>query len=456
MRTEWTKGLLNFIDRSPAACFAAANVAARLDEGGFRRLYETEPWRLKPGGSYYVMRNAASVIAFRYPHKDYRAFSIVAPHSDSPNFKIKEAPEIRVHNRYTKLNTEVYGGTNLMLWMDRPLSAAGRLMCKTAKGFMSLLVDLEQDLFIIPSLAIHMNHQVNSGMKMNPQKDTLPLFGMEDASFHAILAEHAGIAAEDILSYEMHLYNRQKGALIGAKKAFIGSPRLDDLQCVYTAAEALIAAKPTDNVQICAIFDNEEIGSMTKQGADSSFLSDVLERIGDCSEKNREAQQIAFSGSFMVSADNAHAVHPNAEEKSDLTNRCYLNKGIVIKNATRYTTDAVSEAAFKVLCNRVNVPYQSYYNRSDQPGGSTLGNILNTHVSIRTVDIGLPQLAMHSPYETAGAEDTSHMVKALQTFYETLIVCSKDHAFELITASETVKTDWQDISSNSLQFDAIR
>ena len=432
MFKQISQQLFNFIEKCPTALHTVKTVEDELVEAGFERLYENEKWDIKEGGKYYVVRSMTSIIAFKYPKANFNAFSIIAPHGDSPCFRVKENPEIGVDKKYTKLNTEVYGGMQLNLWTDRTLSAAGRLLVKSENGVKAILVDLDRDLFVIPSLAIHMLRDANEGFKMNPQVDTLPLFGGEKADFLAITAEKANISKEDILSFDMFLYNRAKGKLFGADEEFIICPKLDDLQCAFSALTAFMNADNTENVTVCAIFDNEEIGSKTKQGADSSFLSDTLERISQKAGKTIEEHKMAISGGFMVSADNAHAVHPSYPEKTDPTNRTYLNGGVVIKNNTNYATDSVSSAIFKTICERADVPFQIYFNRSDVRGGSTLGNISNSHVSINTVDIGAPQLAMHSPYETSGAKDTKYMVDAMTAFYQSVIKYKTGGEFEIL------------------------
>ena len=340
-------------------------------------------------------------------------------------------------NSYVTLNVEKYGGMLMAPWLDRPLSVAGRVIVKEGTTLKSVLIDIDRDLCVIPNLAIHMNRDANSGIKYNPQKDMIPLFGEISAKnkFEKIIAKEANTDTDSIVSADLFLYNREKGTVWGADNEFISAPRLDDVMCAYSCINALIKSKETnkESVNVCAVFDNEEVGSTTKQGADSSFLADVLSRISMCKGKDNEDFVRACASSFMLSADNAHAVHPNYKEKADPTNRPYMNKGIVIKyNANqKYTTDAVSAAIFKEICKKAEVPVQSYVNRSDIPGGSTLGNISNSHISLNTVDIGLAQLAMHSPYETAGIKDTELMIKAVKKFYETAIITGENGEISL-------------------------
>ena len=428
--------LIDFIKNSPTAFHVVKNFSEMLEKSGFTKLNERDKWKLKTNGKYYVTRNDSSIIAFCMPEKEeFYNFQIAAAHSDSPAFKIKENPEMVEDNSYVTLNVEKYGGMLMAPWLDRPLSVAGRVIVKERTTLKPVLINIDRDLCAIPNLAIHMNRDANSGIKYNPQKDMIPLFGEISAKnkFEKIIAKEAN--TDTIISTDLFLYNREKGTVWGADNEFISAPRLDDVMCAYSCINALIKSKETnkESVNVCAVFDNEEVGSTTKQGADSSFLADVLSRISMCQGKDNEDFVRACASSFMLSADNAHAVHPNYKEKADPTNRPYMNKGIVIKyNANqKYTTDAVSAAIFKEICKKAEVPVQSYVNRSDIPGGSTLGNISNSHISLNTVDIGLAQLAMHSPYETAGIKDTELMIKAVKKFYETAIITGENGEFSL-------------------------
>ena len=413
--------LFDFIQCSPTASHTAATVRAMLVQAGFTQLLESQPWDLQPGGRYYTTRGMSSLIAFQVPKADFHGFSVIAPHGDSPCFKVKESPELRVDGQYTKLNTEVYGGMQLALWTDRPLSVAGRLAVRTETGVKGVLCDIRRDLLLIPGVAIHMNRGVNEGVKLDPQKDTLPLLGGSQADLKKLVAENAGVAPEDILSWDLYLYSRAQGTVFGAEKEFIAAPRLDDLECVFAAAKAFLAGDNRENVTVLSLFDNEETGSLTRQGADSPFLSEVLERISLSCGKSREEHLRAIASGFMLSADNAHAVHPDSPEKSDPTNRCYLNGGVVVKHSPRYASDALTAGLFQRICQKAGVPVQVYYNNSKIPGGGTLGNLSGSHVALPTVDIGLAQLSMHSPYETAGAKDLDYMVWAMQAFYESVI-----------------------------------
>ena len=421
MYIETTEKLLDFIEKSPTAFQAVDEMQKRLTENGFEVLSEKEYWKLIPGGKYLVTRNNSALIAFCIPEKESRVFHIMASHSDSPSFKIKENPEIKVDNSYVKLNVEKYGGMLMAPWFDRPLSVAGRVIIRRNGGLKEKLINTKRDLVMIPNLAIHMNREANNGVSYNPQKDLQPLFavGNTDRTLLEIIAEQTGVKKEDIISHDLFLYNRMPGTIWGADKEFVSSARLDDLQCAFASMEGLLRAQNHESIAVHCVMDNEEVGSGTKQGAASTFLKDTLLRINMGLGRTYEEYLMTLAGSFMVSADNAHALHPNYTDKTDPTNHPVLNKGIVIKfNANqKYCTDAVSAAIFKELCTKAGVPYQTFVNRSDIAGGSTLGNISNTQVPMNTVDIGLPQLAMHSPYETAGVKDTEYLVRAAEELF---------------------------------------
>lgn len=434
-----TEDLIKFIEVSPTAYHAAANFADMLDAKGYKHLNECDEWDIEAGSRYYATRGGSSIIAFNMPEKaDYANYQIAAAHSDSPSFKIKTNPEMTVDGHYTCLNVEKYGGMIMAPWFDRPLSVAGRVIVKektqSGEKFVSKLVNIDRDLCMIPNIAIHMDREVNSGYSYNAQKDMIPLIGSEMAGGRLEQIITGKSYADSVVGMDLFLYNRQQGCVWGADNEYVSAPRLDDLMCAYSCMRALIDGRiSADSVSVCAVFDNEEVGSTTKQGADSTFLRDVMERIAVCSGKSEEARRIAESSSYMLSADNAHAVHPNHTDKADPTNRPYMNKGIVIKhNANqKYTTDAVSDTIFKAVCEKAGVPYQTYVNRSDIAGGSTLGNISNSHVSVNTVDIGLAQLAMHSPYETAGVNDTQYMYEAVKCFFEASIAAESDRSWSI-------------------------
>ena len=432
-----TKRLLTFLENSPTSFHAVENMAARLRGEGFEELKEADCWSIEAGGRYFVTRNMSSLIAFRVPGKDFTGFQIISSHSDSPTFKIKENPEMKVEGHYVKLNVEKYGGMLCAPWFDRPLSIAGRLVVRTADGLQTKLVNVDRDLVMIPNLAIHMNRQVNDGYAYNAQSDMLPLYGGEAAAgtLMKTIAQSAGVAEEDILGHDLYLYNRMKGSVWGAGEEFFSCGRIDDLQCAFGSLEGFLAGGNAHSVSVHAVLDNEEVGSTTKQGAASTFLLDTLKRLNTALGRTEEQYLTALASSFMVSADNAHGVHPNYTDKADPTNRPYVNGGIVIKfNANqKYTTDAVSAAVFRSVCEKAGVPVQTFTNRSDMAGGSTLGNISNTHVALNTVDIGLPELAMHSPYETGGVLDTEYLIRAAKEFFSTGLKADGDGSYRFVS-----------------------
>lgn len=430
-----TQNLIDFIAKSPSCYHVIENFRTMLTENGFTELSETKSWKLSEGGQYFVVRADSSLIAFKIPTGDFKNFQITASHSDSPSFKIKEKEELLVDGHYVELNTEKYGGMICAPWFDRPLSIAGKAVVRSGNSFETKLVNIDRDLVMIPNAAIHMNRQVNDGYTYHAQKDMIPLFGDETAkgTFLKLVAETIGAEEKDILGTDLFLYNRMPGTIWGAHREFFSSTKLDDLQCAYTSMTGFLEGGNPESVTVCCIFDNEEVGSSTKQGADSTFLSDTLERINGCLNRTPEQYKMAVASSFMISADNAHAIHPHHMDKADPTNRPHMNHGPVIKyNANqKYTTDSVSAAIFKGICEKAQVPCQTFANHSDQPGGSTLGNIANAHVSLNTVDIGLAQLSMHSPYETAGTKDTWYMIRVLKEFYNTHIASEGAGRYEL-------------------------
>lgn len=412
--------MLEFIEKSPSCYHAVENLTGMLE--GYTCLKEDEDWNIEKGGKYYVVRKDSSIIAFKVPTGDYSSVYIAAAHSDSPAFKIKPNPGMEAAGAYAVLNTEKYGGMIMSTWLDRPLSVAGRVIIKSGNDFATRLVNIDRDLLLIPNVAIHMNRDINDGYKYNAQVDTLPLFGAAESkdSLDVLVAEAAGVKAEEIIGSDLFLYIREKGTVWGANEEYVSSRALDDLQCAYAITDGFINAQDSeDKLSLCCVFDNEEVGSLTSQGADSTFLEDTLSRINRALGYDESHLLKAIAKGYMVSADNAHAIHPNHPEYADPTNKPVLNGGIVIKyNANqKYTTDAMSEAMFRDVCAKADSPVQTYVNRSNIAGGSTLGNLANRHVSIRTVDIGLPQLAMHSAYETAGVKDTKYLVAAMEVFF---------------------------------------
>ena len=420
MYIETTQKLLDFIRRSPTAYHVTDNFIQMLT--GFTLLREEDQWQLAPGGRYCVTRNGSSLIAFTLPEGPLTALRVAAAHSDCPVLKVKPRPEMKQEGLYVKLNVEKYGGLPCAPWLDRPLSVAGRLAVRGRTGVSLRLVNVDRDLCLIPSLAIHMDRSLADGVSCNPQVDLLPLFGDGESAgrFLCTVAEAAGVDEKDVLDYDLSLYSRTPGAIWGADREFFSSRALDDLQCAWPLMEALRTAVPApDCGAVCCVFDNEEVGSLSRQGAGSTFLTDVLERIFACLGLDTQARQQVLARSTLVSADNAHAVHPNHPEKADPCNRPRLNGGIVLKYnaAQRYTTDALSAGWFKLVCEAAQVPWQTYTNRSDIPGGSTLGRIALGRLGVSCVDAGLPQLAMHSAYETAGVRDTEYLLRAMGCYY---------------------------------------
>ena len=430
------QALFNYIAASPTAYAAVAHTASLLEAEGYTRLGEGDRWELTAGQGYYVTRNASSLIAFRVPAGDFSGFMMTAAHGDSPCFKIKENAELS-DGRHIRLSVERYGGMLCATWMDRPLAVAGRVILRTAEGIRSVNVDLKDTTAVIPSVAIHMNRNANEGASYNAAVDMLPLYGeaADGGLLRRRVAAAAGVSEEEILTTDLFLYNPAEGV---EWSGYISAPRLDDLQCAFASLTAFIASgkqafRPATLPVFC-LFDNEEVGSQTKQGAASTFLYDVLSRASSALGLDAADMARKLAGSFLVSCDNAHAVHPNHPEYQDKNHAVYMNGGVVIKyNANqRYTTDAVSAAVFGLICERAGVPVQRYANRADMAGGSTLGNIANTQVSLNTVDIGLPQLAMHSAFETAGARDTAAMVDALTAFFATELRAGIDGAYTIV------------------------
>ncbi|MGI6009898.1 MAG: M18 family aminopeptidase [Ruminococcus sp.] len=425
MGRESVRELLDFIEKSPSCFHVTANMADILEKSGFHRLYEREAWKLEEGGKYYVMRNDSSLAAFSIPEKEWKGFRIMASHGDSPSFRIKENPELELEGRFVRMNVEKYGGMLMSTWFDRPLSVAGRLLVQKEAGIVSRLVNVDRDLMLIPSLAIHMNRKANEGYAYNAQRDMLPLFGGgEKGEWQRVLAESAGVAPEQILGADLFLYNRMKGSVWGGNHEFYSSSRLDDQACAFASLKGFLNSANDRFCRVHCVFDNEEVGSQTKQGAASTFLRDVLERIVLSSAMEREDYFRKLASSFLVSADNAHSVHPNQPDKSDVSNRPYLNHGIVLKYSAnqKYCTDGASAAVFLALCRKAGISCQTFFNRSDMAEGSTLGNISSGQVSIPAVDIGLPQLAMHSAYETAGVRDLEDLIRLAAEFFSSDLI----------------------------------
>ena len=419
--------LKDFLDASVSVYHAADYLRKTLEAAGYTYLSEASAWDLVPGGKYFTTRGGTAVIAFRVPAGAPTGFMMTASHSDRPTFKVKENCELT--GKYTRMAVERYGGMLLSTWLDKPLSVAGRVLVETEDGVQTKLVNIDRDLLLIPNVAIHMNRSANDGYKWNPAVDMLPLLGGKETAgkLNALLEEAAG---GKILGHDLYLYNRQKATVWGLDEEYISSPALDDLECAWGCTQGFLNARSTDAIAMLCVFDNEEVGSSSLQGADSNLLQSVLERI--CRGLGLDMDRM-LSQSFMVSADNAHAIHPNHPEYADANNAPVVGGGIVLKfNANqRYTTDGVSAALLRKICGKVNVPVQTYCNRADLVGGSTLGNISLTHVSVLSADIGLPQLAMHSCYETAGVQDAIYLEEAMTAFYSsTLQTCDGSYTLK--------------------------
>ncbi len=435
---SYIDNLISFLDHSPSAFHSTNNLKEMLKENGYKELQETSTSSLKLGGKYFVTRNDTSIIAFNIGSEldlNDVSYNIVASHTDSPTFKVKPNCDL-VNQNYLRLSVEAYGGMLCAPWLDRPLSIAGRIILKTPTGIETKLVNIDRDLLIIPNVAIHFNRQANSGFAYNLSVDTIPLVSLNTkTTFLDLLAKELKINKEDIIAHDLYLYNRVKGSILGFENELFSSSKIDNLECAYCSTQAFIEENPKHHINVVASFDNEEVGSLTRQGAASTFLKDTLEMIsyslGLTSLKHKEA----IAKSFLVSSDNAHAIHPNHPELSDALNNPKMNQGIVIKfNAAQsYTTDGLSCAIFKEICSRANVPYQFFTNRADLRGGGTLGNISTSQVPLMSVDIGLAQLAMHSSYETAGTLDVTHMINALKEFYKTTLKTSSGTTIDLIS-----------------------
>ena len=408
--------MLHYIQKSPDCFHAVETLRQMLLEAGYVQLSEGG-WRLEQGGKYFTVRNGSSLIAFRVPTKTPAGFLMSASHSDSPCFRIRDHAEL--NGAYTRLSVERYGGMLNAPWLDRPLSVAGRVLVRQGGRIEQRLVDLEKDCVLIPNVAIHLNREANNGAKYDPARDLFPLYGGPDAkgSFRQEIAAKAGCAPEDILATDLFVYNNQHGVVWGPEGEFVSAPRLDDLACVFTCAQGFLMAKDSNQIPVLGVFDNEEIGSETKQGAASTFLPDTLQAIAEALNLSQADYRKLLTQSFLLSCDNGHGLHPNHPELADQNEAPVLNGGVVIKHSPRYATDGVSSAVFAEICRKASVPVQHYANRPDQAGGSTLGNIANTKTGVYTVDIGMAQLAMHSCFETAGSKDVDYFIRAVEAFY---------------------------------------
>ena len=422
---EINRELLEFISECPSMFHTCAAIAARLDAEGFVRLSENDPWDIVPGGRYYVTRNGSSIIAFTASDKGPWHFRISAAHGDSPTYKLKDVPELSGPGSYLRLNVEPYGGMIHSTWLDRPLGLAGRVVLREGDSLVARLLHVDRDILLIPNLCIHFNREINSGYSYNPAVDLCPLFSagaLGKGGFKSFLAGELGAEPEQVAAWDLYLVNRQRGCVWGAAEEFVSAPKLDNLMCTFAGLRGFLRGSRENGggAAVYCCFDNEEVGSCTKQGAESSFLMDTLRRMSEAlGHRGEEDYLRAVAGSFFLSSDNAHAVHPNHPEKSDAENAPVLNGGVVIKEAASqsYMTDAFSRAVAVALCEKAGVPWQTFANRSDVRGGSTLGNHVTPHVSLHGADIGLAQLAMHSAYETAGAKDAEYMARMFETYF---------------------------------------
>ncbi len=414
-----TEDFIDFIYENPTTYHEVAAFVKMLEEDGFIELREEEKFNIEKGKSYYVKRNDSALIAFRVPSGEYDSYSIASAHTDAPCFKVKHNPEIV--GDYTTLNVESYGGLLLSPWFDRPLSLAGRVFVRENDSVVTKFINFDRDLVQIVSLAIHQNRKANEGINYNVQKELMPIIAMgkRENILNELICEELGIEEKDILDFDLFLYARNKGSIWGSDNEFFSSPRIDDVECGYAAIKGLLEAKESDKFAIVSLFDNEEVGSGTRQGALSDFLTSTLSRIEFALGLDAEKSAQIKASSMMLSADNAHARHPNYSEASDVTNKVFPNKGIVIKYSSnqKYATDGFSAATLKLLLDKNGVPYQLFFNNSNMPGGSTLGNLSIQKYSIHTVDIGAAQLAMHSVYESAGSEDLDYMIKTFSVFF---------------------------------------
>lgn len=420
-------GMKDFLDNSPVSFYAIKNVSDMLSKAGYKKILETEIFNINKGDKVFFVRNNSSLIAMNIGKditNEYFPYHIVASHSDSPCFKIKPNGN-GFNNIYNSINVEAYGGMICSSWLDRPLSIAGRILVKENSEITTQLVNINKHLLIIPNLCIHFNREVNNGKSYNIATDMQPFIAesLKNDVLKEELSKVSKISIDKIIGYDLYLYNRDLASIWGIEGEYISSPRLDDLECVYTSSMAFINSNNSKAINTLYIADNEEVGSSSAQSADSDFLYNIMKRVSKCLGFNNEEFLSSVANSFLISADNAHAVHPNFPSTTDEYNKAYMNQGIVIKsNASQtYTSDAISSLIFAQICESVKVPTQNFTNCSDIRGGSTLGNILLSQVSMHAVDIGLAQLAMHSSYETAGSKDIIYMEKAIEQFYRSNI-----------------------------------
>ena len=420
--------LMESLDFSHSEYHSVEKMKETLIKNNFIELHEGESFNLKAGQKYFVVRNLTSIIAFKLPSKiDGLNFKVFASHTDSPAYKIKENP-VLIENGYEKLKVEGYGGMIISSWLDKPLGIAGRIVVKEDNKIKSKLIDSFKDVAIIPNVAIHQNREINNGFKYNNQIDLCPIIGeaLKEGTNYEFFLNSFISKGEKLLATDLYLYNRNKATYVGINNDYIASPKLDDLASGFISLKGFIDSEDFKGVPVFAALNNEEVGSLSISGADSTFLYDILRRISLFYSSNEEDYYKAIAKSFLISIDNAHAIHPNHPELSDNKNQCYINKGIVIKYNSNmlYTTDALSSALIKSISEINEIPYQEFFNRSDARGGSTLGNISNSHVSLVSVDIGLPQLAMHSNFEVIGSKDTLSLYNLVKGIIDTPITFS--------------------------------
>ena len=429
----YSKEFLEFIKESKTPFHATRALARMLDENGYARLIESDKWDIKLGGKYYVLKNDSSIIAFTIPTDlSDLSFNITASHTDSPTFKVKPNYNVETAAKTLGMHLEVYGGTILSSWLDRPLSVAGRVIVREGNRLVTKLVDVNRPLCVIPNVAIHQNRSINDGYKYNPAVDMVALYGVKGGLKLAdVIKNDCNIPSEHISGMELYIYNCDRGTKFGCGDEFISAPQIDNLECAFLSLQALLQSNNNKSCNVYCSFDNEEVGSGSKQGALSTFLLDVLTRVSHKLGLSEEELKVAISKSFMVSCDNAHATHPNQPSLCDPLNRVYMNEGIVIKTNANlsYTTDAISHALFTSILDEVNVKWQVFANRSDTRGGSTLGHLSLSQVSVDSIDIGLPQLAMHSSSEVCGVKDMLWMVEGLKAFYNKHLTKDSENNF---------------------------
>lgn len=424
-KINFNEELFKFINSATCSFSCIDTIKNKLLNEGYAELYETEKWNLKTG-KYFVIRNDASIIAFNIGKNHKKSFNIICTHGDTPGFALKPKSEIYEYN-YLKINARPYGGILNYGWMDRPLSIAGRVIYKEDSVYKKKIINIEQPICVIPSEAIHQNDSANTNLDLNSQIDLIPIisFNKEHDIIKTILEKYLKLSKKiEICDYDLFLHTKDRPMLIGANKEMILSPRIDDLTCTFATLQSFIESNNEENINIMCTFNSEEIGSLTKEGADSTFLIDTLKRISALTNVDIS---IALHNSLIVSADNSHAVHPNHPSKSDINNQGFLNNGILIIREKDTTTDGISSTIFKDICKKANVPYQDYTSRNDMSTGSTLSGLSIRHVSIDSIDVGIPQLAMHSANEVIGADDTFYLYKAFKKFYNISIKHNLDN-----------------------------